>query len=72
MASSAKYSKYDSAVDDIISIVKRYHFGKPVDDEFLSDLKSFIKTKLIASEYVGIHPKKTIHSLQKHKKWTEL
>ena len=59
-------------MDDVIPTVRRYFFGKPVDDEFLSDLKSFIKTKLIASEYVGIHPKKTIHSLQKHKKWTEL
>ena len=49
MASSAKYAKYDSAVDDIISIVKRSHFGKPVDEEFLSDLKSLMENKIIAA-----------------------
>ena len=49
MASSAKYTKYDSAVDDIISIVKRSHFGKPVDEEFLSDLKSLMENKMIAA-----------------------
>ncbi len=49
MASSAKYAKYDSAVDDIISIVKRSHFGKPVDEEFLSDLKSLMENKMIAA-----------------------
>ena len=49
MASSAKYAKYDSAVDDIISIVKRSHFGKPVDEEFLRDLKSLMENKMIAA-----------------------
>ena len=49
MASSAKYAKYDSAVDDIIAIVKRSHFGKPVDEEFLSDLKSLMENKMIAA-----------------------
>ena len=49
MASSAKYTKYDSAVDDIISIVKRSHFGKPVDEEFLSDLKSLMENKMVAT-----------------------
>ena len=48
MAASAKYAKYDSAVDDIISIVRRSHFGKPVDDKFLSDIKSLMENRMIA------------------------
>ena len=47
MASSAEYEKYDSAVDNIISIVRRSHLGKPVDELFLIDLKSMIENKMI-------------------------
>ena len=49
MSPTAKKAKYDSAVDDVISIVRRSFFGKPVDDEFLTDLKSLMETKLIAA-----------------------
>ena len=49
MASTTEYEKYDSAVDDIISIVYRSYFGKTVDDEFLSDLKLLIEKTLIYS-----------------------
>ena len=46
MASSAEYVKYDSAVDDIISIVNRSYFGKTVNDKFLKDLKFLMKNKM--------------------------
>jgi hypothetical protein len=49
MSPTAKKAKYDSAVDDVISVVRRSFFGKPVDDEFLTDLKSLMETKMIAA-----------------------
>ena len=48
MASTSKYVKYNSAMDDIISIIRRSYFGKPVDEDFLCDLKSLMETKMIA------------------------
>ena len=51
MAPTAKKAKYDTAVDDVISAVRKSFFGKPVDDEFLTDLKSLMETKLIAGQY---------------------
>ena len=49
MASNAKYTKYNSALDDIISIIRRSYLGKPVDEEFLSDLKSLMENKMVAT-----------------------
>ena len=49
MSPTEKKSKYDSVVDDVISVVRRSFFGKPVDDEFLTDLKSLMETKMIAA-----------------------
>ena len=49
MASSVKYAKYESAVDDIISTVRKSYFGKPVDEEFLSVLKSLMENKMAAT-----------------------
>ena len=49
MSSSAKYAKYDSAVDSIISIIRRSYFGKKVDEEFLTDLKSLMENKIVAT-----------------------
>ena len=49
MATTAKKAKYDSALDDVISLVKRSYFGKVVDDEFLKDLKSLMKTELVTA-----------------------
>ena len=49
MSPTAKKTKDDSAVDDVISVVRRSFFGKPVDDEFLTDLKSLMETKMIAA-----------------------
>ena len=54
MASTAKYTKYNSAMDDIISIIRRSYLGKPVDEEFLSDLKSLIEHKINAAVTVPI------------------
>ena len=50
MASSPKYAKCDSAVDEILSTVRRSYFGKPVDDEYLNFLKSLLENKMAASE----------------------
>ena len=47
MASSAENAKFDSAVDNIISIVERSHLGKPVDESFLIEIKSLIANKMI-------------------------
>ena len=47
MSSSAEYEKFNSAVDNIISIVRTSHLGKPVDESFLIDLKSLIENKMI-------------------------
>ena len=46
---TSKYEKYDSAVDNIISIVRKSYLGKTVDDGFLSDLKSLMDNKMIAA-----------------------
>ena len=50
MASAAKKAKNDSAVDEVISTVRRSYFGKPVDDEYLNFLKSLLEDKMAASE----------------------
>ena len=49
MASTSKYVKYNSAMDDIISIIRRSYFGKPVDEDFLCDLKSLMENKMISA-----------------------
>ena len=49
MASTSKYAKYNSATDNIISIIRRSYFGKPVDENFLCDLKSLMESKMIAA-----------------------
>ena len=49
MASTSKYAKYNSAMDDIISIIRRSHLGKPVDENFLCDLKSLMENKMIVA-----------------------
>ena len=60
MAPTTKKAMYDSALDDVISIVRRSFFGKPVDDEFLTDLKSLMETKLVtAGQYNLWFPPKT-------------
>ena len=46
MASTSRYENFDSAVDDIISIVRRCHLEKQVDELFLHDLKLLIKNKM--------------------------
>ena len=50
MAPAAKKAKYDSAVDEVVSTVRRSYFGKPVDDEYLNFLKSLLENKMAASE----------------------
>ena len=50
MASAAKKEKCDSAIDEVISTVRRSYFGKPVDDKFLNFLKSLLENKMAASE----------------------
>ena len=52
MSSTAKYVKYDSAVDSIISIIRRSYIGKKVDEEFLSNLKSLMENKIDATSAV--------------------
>ena len=47
MAASPEYEKFNSAVDNIISIVRRSHLGKSVDELFLIDLKDLIENKMI-------------------------
>ena len=49
MASAAKYTKYNSVFDDIICSIRRSYLGKPVDEEFLSDLKSLMENKMVAA-----------------------
>ena len=49
MDPTEKRAKYNSAVDNVISVVRGSFFGKPVDDEFLTDLKSLMETKMIAA-----------------------
>ena len=46
MASTNKYATYDFVLDDIISTVRGSHFGKPVDDQFLKDLRFLMKNKM--------------------------
>ena len=46
MAFTSKSENFDSAVDDIISIVRRCHLEKRVDELFLHDLKLLIKNKM--------------------------
>ena len=46
MASTNKYAKYDFVLDDIISTVRRSHFGKPVDDDFLKDLRFLMENRM--------------------------
>ena len=50
MASTAKYTKYNSSMDDIISIIRGSYLGKTVDEDFLSDLKSLMENKMIATD----------------------
>ena len=50
MASNAKYTKFNSTLDDIISIIRRSYLGKPVDEEFLSDLKLLMENKMVATD----------------------
>ena len=49
MSSSAKYAKYDSAVNNIISIIRSSYLGRKVDEEFLTDLKSLMENKIVAT-----------------------
>ena len=44
--SNAKHAKYDSAVDDLISSVRRSFFGKTADEEFFTNLKFMIEGKI--------------------------
>ena len=46
MASTTKYANYDSVLDNIISTLRTSHFGKPVNDKFLKDLKFLMKNKM--------------------------
>ena len=58
VASTDKYSKWESTVDDIISIVRRSNFGKPVDEEFFSDFKSLMGKKSlqgVVKSLISIH-----------------
>ena len=48
-ASSSKYEKFDSAVDNLISIIRRSFFGKPIDDELLSELSILMEDKKTAA-----------------------
>ena len=50
MASTAKYTKYNSSMDDIISIIRKSYLGKTVDEDFLSDLKSLMENKMVATD----------------------
>ena len=50
MAPPAKKAKFDSAVDEVVSTVRRSYFGKPVDDKFLNFLKSLLENKMAARE----------------------
>ena len=47
-ASSSKHEKYDSAVDETISNVRKSYFGKPIDDEFLIELSILMEKKEIS------------------------
>ena len=49
-ASSSKHEKYDSAVDETISEVRKSYFGKPIDDELLNELSILMESKKIAAE----------------------
>ena len=46
MALTSRSENFDSAVDEIISIVRRCHLEKQVDEFFLHDLKLLIKNKM--------------------------
>ena len=50
MSSAAKYKKYDSITGDIISTIRNSYLGKPVDEEFLQDLKLLLENKIVAAE----------------------
>ena len=53
MSSVAKYKKYDSITDDILSTVRNSYLGKPVDEEFLQDLKLLLENKMVAAESIS-------------------
>ena len=53
MSSVAKYKKYDSITDDIISTIRNSYLGKPVDEEFLQDLKLLLENKMVAAESIS-------------------
>ena len=46
MASNAKHAQYDSAVEDLISSVRRFYLGKTVDEEFFKNFKFMIEAKI--------------------------
>ena len=53
MSSAAKYKKYDSITGDIISTIRNSYLGKPVDEEFLQDLKLLLENKMVAAESIS-------------------
>ena len=53
MSSAAKYKKYDSITEDIISTIRNSYLGKPVDEEFLQDLKLLLENKMVAAERIS-------------------
>ena len=53
MSSVAKYKKYDSITEDIISTIRNSYLGTPVDEEFLQDLKLFLENKMVATESIS-------------------
>ena len=53
MSSVAKYKKYDSITEDIISTIRNSYLGTPVDEEFLQDLKLLLENKMVATESIS-------------------
>ena len=47
-----KFAKYESAMNDVISAIRKSHFGKSIDEDFLQSLKMLTESKMVAADVI--------------------
>ena len=47
-----KFAKYDYAMNDVISAIRKSHFGKSIDEDFLQSLKMLTESKMVAADVI--------------------
>jgi hypothetical protein len=47
-----KFAKYESAMNDVISAIRKSHFGKSIDEDFLQSLKILTESKMVAADVI--------------------